>query len=193
MAGWINPLISAASGVSGAAIGAYAVLRSARAERRGQERAQRLAVKRAAQDELRARLAEYLDATDRLVDTIAEIPPTGRRTLLVRRLHPIQLLQSRREITLRMETKFAVVSRRFQEVGDNFYAARARLRLIAPPSILDLMDQLDALLPHRRWRHLGWTILPDYEELRRQFIQTSRQMIGEFGQFPGDAGGSAAS
>jgi hypothetical protein len=96
--------------------------------------------------------------------------------MAVRRYHPLLRLIGRRVSTLMAEEGFPNVSKRFQEVGDHFYAARARLRLIAPPDILELMDEVDELSPHRRWRHVGWTILDEYRAIRQRFIDASRRV-----------------
>jgi hypothetical protein len=173
---WVDPLIAGAAGVAGALIGAFAVLRSAREERRAQSLERDRTAKQAAHGELVTRLAAYLDAVDRLVDTIAEIPASTPKLLAYRRYNPILRLMGPRVSTLLAEESFASVSRRFQDVGDNFYAARARLRLIAPPEVLDLMDRIDDLVPHRKWRHVGGTILPEYQSIREQFVAVARRI-----------------
>jgi hypothetical protein len=120
---WLNPLIAAAAGVVGAAVGASATLIVSRREIRG-----------AAERERHDALVGYYSAFVRLghfYGMYAELMPAqaGR------------LKQLRNRVALSGEGRH-LVERLFRLI-DGYWAADARLRSVATPDELDILDGVE--------------------------------------------------
>lgn len=140
---WVNPLIAGTAGVLGAAVGAGAAIFLAREDRAAQARA-----------DLARAFSGYLAATETLVfeyrrrpwqpsTTTTRIWALNRGGALSRYLFGKLYWLDR--IFLRL-----MEGDRADSVLDQHRQAEANLRIVAPPRILDLLKEVDAMFG--RWR-----------------------------------------
>jgi hypothetical protein len=122
-AGWINPLISGAAGVFGALVGGGVLLRVARGER--QERRE---------NEHRAALSEFWAAVHGFASFVAGYPQQSK--------NPFQQAMTNVELHIHEGR----ILERLNAVTDRFWQADGRLRAVASPDELAVMDDLEGII-----------------------------------------------
>jgi hypothetical protein len=161
MEGWLIALIAAGGAVAGAAVSAIAVYRVAHleAEARGK-------------DELRAALAGYGAALDRLNLKVEQLPQAhgideNWTTRLVARWPTLDWLMGRVSV--------ATVGRGGMIALDEMIAATNRLLLVAPGPVLDDMERLSDLISSLDPNADIWK--DEWKEARSNFAGTARAMV----------------
>jgi hypothetical protein len=162
---WIDPVISGVAGLVGAGVGAVTTLRAVRIQQRREERRETVAA-----------LAAYLQAADQLFSEMISIPrPTLNR--LDRALDSVvtRLLGQAGIYWLVRLFQRVVVGRRWHDLEDRFFAASARLWLIAPQDIQETMRKVEGTIA-------TWSESPEegrvatWRELRQELRETFAQV-----------------
>lgn len=161
MESWLIALIAAAGAVAGAAVSAIAIHRVARleAEARGK-------------DELRAALAGYGAALDRLNLKVEQLPEAhgidgNWTTRLVARWRTLDWLMGRLSVV--------TIGRGGMIALDEMIAATNRLLLVAPGPVLDDMERLSDLIGRLDPSAANWR--EEWKEARSAFAGTARATV----------------
>jgi hypothetical protein len=161
MESWLVALIAAAGAVAGAAVSAVAVYRMARLDRDARDK-----------DELRAALAGYGAAVDRLNLRIEQLPQAhgieeNRTTRMVARWRALDWLMGRLSV--------ATIGRGAIIALDEMTVATNRLLLIAPGPVLDDMERLSDLIGRLDPSAASWR--DEWKEARSSFAGTARAVV----------------
>lgn len=161
MESWLIALIAAAGAVAGAAVSAIAVYRVARLEAGARNK-----------DELRAALAGYGAALDRLNLKVEQLPQAhgideNWTTRLVARWRTLDWLMGRLSV--------ATLGRGGMIALDEMIAATNRLLLVAPGPVLDDMERLSDLISRLDPSADNWR--DEWKEARSNFSGTARATV----------------
>lgn len=155
----LSPLIAAAGAVGGSAVTGAVVYRVARLEREAADKG-----------ELRAALAAYGAAIDRLTLKIHQLPQAhgieeGRSNSLVARWPTLDWVLGRLSV--------ATVGRSTMRVVDEVIVATNRLILVAPEPIVETMQAISDLIGEFEPASENWK--RDWHAARNVFAEASRQ------------------
>lgn len=161
MESWLIALIAAGGAVAGAAVSALAVYRVARLEAEARDK-----------DELRAALAGYGAALDRLNLKVEQLPQAhgideNWMTRLVALWPTLDWLMGRVSV--------ATLGRGGMIALDEMIAAANRLLLVAPGPVLDDMERLSDLISRLDPRASTWR--DEWKEARSKFAGTARTTV----------------
>jgi hypothetical protein len=126
---------------------------------------------------LKGALVEYLAALDALTLELMDQPPPPVPTVIDRsfdRLVDKLGLAWTLTVIVRILRRVAYGNRPY-ELTDRLAAASAHLRLVAPPAVLDLMQQLDVLF--RKFEHRDETWRAEWESTREQLRSGFRDAL----------------
>jgi hypothetical protein len=130
---WVDPVITGVAGLVGAVVGAGATLLAMRTQQRREDDREKVAA-----------FAAYLQAADQLFSEMLSIP-TVTLNRLDRTLDTVvtRLLGRAGVYWLVRLLQRGLVGRRWHDLEDRFFAASARLWLIAPEEIQETMIKVE--------------------------------------------------